>query len=226
MKAAFFDVDDTLVGIKTLFRFWEFHVGAAGPERAEYERTRKLMRALPSRADALALYCTLLAGHEVESVAAAGRRWFAEERARGPVFHDAVENRLRAHAAAGDTVVLVSGSFPACLEPIADHVGADVLLCSRPEVLDGCYTGALATPMVGDAKVTAVRAEAAARGLDLAASAAYGDHASDLALLRLTGSPVVVGEDPVLTAAAARHGWPRLPIGEAYSAVGRRMTLR
>jgi len=56
-----------------------------------------------------------------------------------------------------------------------------------------------------------VRTWAAARGVDLRSSHAYGDHASDLPVLSLVGRPVVVGDDPVLAGHAALRGWTRLP---------------
>lgn len=214
VRAAFFDVDDTLITLKSIFRFLEFHIGQDEPERWRYERTRGRMEERTSRSESLAMYFEFLAGYDYETLAAAGRRWFAEEMARGGVFNEAVLARLREHATAGDLIVLVSGSFPACLDPIAGHVAADVLLCSRPEVRAGRYTGAITTPMVGQAKVTAVRAEAAVRGIDLRCSSAYGDHPSDLLLLELVGAPVVVGANPVLAAVAAERGWRRLPTNE------------
>jgi HAD superfamily phosphoserine phosphatase-like hydrolase len=118
---------------------------------------------------------------------------------------------FRRHAVRRDLTILVSGSFGACLDPIARYLRADGLICSRPSVRDGCYTGTIDTPMVGSAKAAAVLAEAAARRIDLAASSAYGDDASDLPVLALVGNPVVVGDDPVLAVHALQNGWRRLP---------------
>jgi HAD superfamily hydrolase (TIGR01490 family) len=123
------------------------------------------------------------------------------------------------HAAAGDLTLLVSGSFPACLDPIARYVGADVVLCSLPEIRDGRYTGRIAVPMLGEAKAAAVRGAAAEHGVLLAESHAYGDHASDLPILDLVGHPVVVGDDPVLAGRARRDRWAQIrssprPVGK------------
>lgn len=151
------------------------------------------------------------AGRREAELAARGAEWFQEEHARGGLFNDHVLAALRQHARAGELIALVSGSFPPCLDPIADFVSAGLLLCSRPEVRDGRYSGALAVPMIGEGKAEAVRAEAAARGIALEHSSAYGDHESDLPLLEAVGHPVVVGDDPVLNDHAIRRGWPRWP---------------
>jgi len=65
-------------------------------------------------------------------------------------------------------------------------------------------------PMIADAKARALIAQCAVLGLDRSACSAYGDHASDLAMLEAVGDPVVVGTDPVLTARAADGGWRTL----------------
>jgi phosphoserine phosphatase len=119
------------------------------------------------------------------------------------------------HAAAGDLLVLASGSFPACLDPIAEHLGADVLLCSRPRVHAGRYTGELAAPLIGETKATAARVEAWTRAIELGECFAYGDHASDLPLLEVAGAAGVIGDDPVLNAVAERRRWARLPSARA-----------
>jgi phosphoserine phosphatase len=64
--------------------------------------------------------------------------------------------------------------------------------------------------MIGRSKAVVVHATARRRGARLTDCHAYADHASDLAMLRRVGHPHVVGEDPVLVAAAHAEGWPVL----------------
>lgn len=212
---AFFDVDGTLITVRSIFRFLEFDMAARGLPATEYDRAMrqlgKLHAARVPREDVNRAYFGLWAGLDEAETVARGVRWFETERDRGELFHPDVLAAFRRHAQTGHRTVLVSGSFPACLDPIAELLGADAVLCSRPEVRAGCYTGRIATPMIGEAKAAAVRAEVVAHRLDLSASFAYGDHSSDLPVLRLVGSPVVVGDDPVLTGEAVRLGWARLP---------------
>lgn len=208
--AAFFDVDDTLITVPSIFRFLAFHLAALGRPPEQYREARERLRTMAAagtpRARTLAAYFRLFADQPAADVADSGRRWFTAELAAGGLFHPPVLERFQRHAAAGDRTVLVSGSFPPCLDPLARHIGADAVICSLPQVVAGRYTGAVERPMVGAAKAEAVRAEAAAHGIALADCAAYGDHVSDLPVLELVGNPVVVGDDPALVAYAAGRG--------------------
>ncbi|MFI9012124.1 HAD family hydrolase [Actinosynnema sp. NPDC053489] len=210
-RAAFFDVDGTLTTRPTLFAFLVEHLVAHGRSPAdagaEVERLRGMSRAGVARQDVLRACTRHFAGTREGAASAAAARWYGAEVAAGGFYREEVVAALRRHRAAGDLVVLVSGSFPACLDPVAAEVGADVLLCSRPRVRDGRYTGELPTPLIGASKVEAVRALVTGHDLDLSRCAAYGDHVSDIPLLAAVGRPVVVGDDPGLTAHARRHGW-------------------
>jgi HAD superfamily hydrolase (TIGR01490 family) len=223
-RAAFFDVDGTLTTATSLFRFLEFDMAARGLPPGEYLRAEQWLRSMTAsgvpRSETNRAYFRLLAGLGEADLAARGAAWFRSELERGNLLRGESVRALRSHADAGDLLVLVSGSFPACLDPINAFLGADLLLCSRPTIHDGRYTGEIVEPMIGERKVETVRAEAAARGISLARSHAYGDHESDLPLLTLVGHPVVVGDDPVLARFAARHGWKRLEAGGAIRAAG------
>ncbi len=87
-------------------------------------------------------------------------------------------------------------------------LGVTALLCTRPEVLDDCFTGAVVgEPMVGAAKATAVREYMQRRGADPAGCRAYADHMSDLAMLKAVGQPTAVNPDHGLRTHAQRSGW-------------------
>jgi HAD superfamily hydrolase (TIGR01490 family) len=213
-RAGFFDVDETLLTVSSVWRFLLHHLMERHSDRThaagEFRRIADDLRARGgtgrSREELCRDFFRLFAGQDAARLAAEGEAWFQAEQARGGVFNRPVLQALSRHAASGDVTVLVSGSFPACLDPVARAVGADTVLCSRPEVRGGRYTGELPLPMIGEAKAAAVLALASTMGIDLNASAAYGDHMSDLPLLRLVGFPVAVGDDPALTAAAVALG--------------------
>lgn len=214
-RAAFFDVDDTLITIKSMFHFLEYDVTTRRRPPSDYQGAMDELRALRAvgapRVETNRVFYRNFAGRDVNELAARGVEWFQTVYARGGLFNQRVLSALRQHSLAGDLVVLVSGSFPACLNPIARFVGADLLLCSRPEIRDGRYTGELAVPIIGDRKADVVRAEAAGQGIDLEQSHAYGDHLSDLPLLNVVGHPVAVGDDPSLSYHAILNGWPWWP---------------
>lgn len=212
-RAAFFDVDETLLDNTSMFGFLEYHLQARG-QAEQYLVIRAALRELAARGigrvERNRVFHRYLRDHPVAQVADHGRAWFAAELATGGVFKPAVLDRLRAHQQANDLVVLVSGSFPACLEPLAREVAVTMLLCTQPRLADGCYTGEVEDPMIGEAKAVAGRDLARRHGICLRTSFGYGDHVSDLPLLELLGHPVVVGNDPEMVEHAELRGWERL----------------
>ncbi|HEY5834843.1 HAD family hydrolase [Streptomyces sp.] len=213
-RAAFFDVDETLITVKSMFHFLEFYLDEQGEPPSTYHRlTAELHRMAAAgtpRQHVNRHYYGFFAGHSEQRLARAGRDWFDRQLASGGLFVPEPVARLAGHVRAGDFVMLLSGSFFACLDPIAEHLGAHWAMGTRPRVRRGVLTGEVLAPMIGAAKGRAARATMAVRGLDPAWCSAYGDHSSDLDLLLSVGRPVVVGSDTVLTGYAARDGWERI----------------
>ncbi|MFH9010544.1 HAD family hydrolase [Streptomyces sp. NPDC017943] len=213
--AAFFDVDGTLTTETTLFRFLEYRFAAEGRPAQAYREERQRLRAMTeagvcrSRTNRayFASYARLSAAY-VEELAG---DWFRSELETGGFLHGSAVAELRRHQAAGEPVVFVSGSFPALLAPLARLLGVDAVLATEPEIVLGHYTGDAALTMIGGSKADALRSWCAGHGVDPAATTAYGDHVSDLPMLRAAGRGVVVGGDRELRAIAAREGWRLLP---------------
>ncbi len=93
------------------------------------------------------------------------------------------------------------------MRPIADLLGAQHVVATRMEVVDGRYTGRIEFYAYGQDKADAVRALAAEQGYDLAASYAYTDSETDLPLLEAVGHPAVVNPDRALRRIATERGW-------------------
>src|SRR3954453_8067143 len=73
---------------------------------------------------------------------------------------------------------------------------------------DGKYTGEMDGPFVyGEGKVEAMKRFAERHEIDMGASYAYSDSASDLPMLRSVGNAVVVNPDADLLEIARREGW-------------------
>ncbi len=88
------------------------------------------------------------------------------------------------------------------------------------EVVDGVFTGRPAGLFIyGAEKATAIEQLARREGIDLAASYAYSDSASDLPMLRLVGHPVAVNPDAELLRVAREEGWDVL----RFDRLGRRL---
>ncbi|ATL31120.1 HAD family hydrolase [Streptomyces formicae] len=232
-RAAFFDVDETLIATKSMFAFWDHwsaRGGGGGRRTGDGEgagdgkaagdgeggsRGASPTGDAPVPADRAALnraHFRRYRGARPDELSAAGQEWYATYRTTPSAFVTASLSALRRHRAAGHAVVLVSGSADPMLRPLAEDLGAEAVLCTELLVgADGLLTGDVRTPMIGGAKATAVTAYLARHGLSADDSHAYGDHASDLDMLRAVGNPVVVGDDPELAHWAAREGWHRLP---------------
>lgn len=214
-SAAFFDVDETLIRVKGMFEFLRFWLAVHGDDGREYDAVARRFRAMAEsgvhRSHINRAYYGLFAGVPVVEAEQVGAEWYGRYRDEPEAFVTASLDALAAHDRAGEMVVLVSGSFPPILGPIARDLGAGMMLCTEPTVdAHGCYTGEVDVPMIGENKARAVAQAIADLGLRAAECACYADHVSDLDMLRVVGRPAVVGDDPDLRDHAARHGWPVL----------------
>ena len=228
-RAAFFDVDETVIKVKSMFDFLRHWHERAGSGADAYETAVARLHAIADagrpRSEVNRAYYRGFAGVPHADLMAEGRTWYARYRERPDAFVRSTQEALRRHRLAGDHVVFVSGSFSACLDPLAEDLGADLVLGTEPVVgADGRLTGEIVRPMIGEVKALAVRETLDGYGFDAAESCCYGDHASDLDMLRQVGRPHQVGTDPVLSEHAVRENWPRLsaatgplpaPAGEA-----------
>ncbi|MEV6795431.1 HAD-IB family hydrolase [Streptomyces sp. NPDC051320] len=209
-------IDGTLTAETTLFRFLRYYLAAQGHGAHEYDHRRRRLAAMtaigiPRERTNLA-YFENFRNAEATTVSRIAQEWFEAELRRGGFFNGHVLAALHRHQENGNRTVLVSGSFPACLGPLAEHTGVDDIWCTPPEIVNGRYTGGLVgPPMIGHAKADAVRLSAAGYGASLDDCVAYGDHISDLPMLRATGSAVVVGEDKELLAQGGSRPWGLLP---------------
>jgi phosphoserine phosphatase len=81
------------------------------------------------------------------------------------------------------------------------------VIATRAKTEDGKYTGELEFYCYGANKATAIREVAEEQGIDLAASYAYSDSATDLPMLEAVGHPVAVNPDRDLRREAEKRGW-------------------
>ncbi|MBT2399301.1 HAD family phosphatase [Streptomyces sp. ISL-100] len=221
---AFFDVDETLITVKSMSRFLAFYWDREGEDQARFLRARsehlRAQAAGVPRSRLNRSFYRHFRGASGAVLARAGRDWFAAEQARGGLFHQPTVDALLGHRRAGDLIALVSGSFLPCLAPIAEALHADVVLCVTAEEHDGILTGEIDTPVIGARKAGLARQTMGDHHAAPRDCHAYGDHASDVDLLRAVGHPVVVGDDPLLNSLVRSEGWRRLAGVAAPSPVG------
>lgn len=215
-RIAFFDVDGTLTHHASIFRFLSYYLAATGHPPHVYQQARQKLKAMtamgiPREETNRAYFENLVNAHDAD-VKSIARQWYQHELDEGHFLNDHGIQALRAHQEAGDIAILVSGSFPALLDPIAAHLGTDETWCTSPETRMGRYTGRLsAPPMIGQRKADAVLMSAAIHCADRQDTTGYGDHASDLPMLEAVGTAVVISKDENMRATAQCRGWRLIP---------------
>ena len=125
-----------------------------------------------------------------------------------PIIYAEALELIEEHRVAGRRVFIVSASPEEIVEPLADHLEVDEAIASRARIDDeGCYTGEMEFYAYGEQKAVAMREIAEREGIDLSASWAYSDSASDLPMLEAVGHPVVVNPDRDLARVARERQW-------------------
>lgn len=210
MRAAFFDLDRTLVRVNTGTRYvgWRFSAGQMGLRevlRTGVWTLQYTLGVLDADRVGRQVAATLTGRDEAsfrDEVAAWARREVL------PEITDAARAEVDARRGAGDVVALLTSGSPYVADVVAESVGVEHVLSSRFEIEDGRFTGRVSGPLCyGVGKVTAAEAWATARGVALEDCLFYTDSVSDLPMLERVGGPRVVNPDPRLRRVARRRGW-------------------
>jgi HAD superfamily hydrolase (TIGR01490 family) len=126
------------------------------------------------------------------------------------------------HQDAGRPVYICTAASSEMAEALASVLQFDGGIGTRPEVVDGVYTGSVRGPFTyREGKAEAIRELAEREGIDLSASYAYSDSESDLPMLRLVGHPVAVNPDSTLAQVARDEGWEVM----RFERLGRRLRV-
>ena len=214
-RAAFFDVDRTLIPGSSLFLL------ARGLYDRDMFRVRDLLRFAwgqtmfrlrgeQQRGMERSRRSTLefVAGRSQQELLSWGRE-IAEEQIFPRVYEDIVRV-IEGHRERGDLTYLVTAAPIELAETLASHLGMTGAIATISEV-DGAgfYTGRLVgNVMHGPEKAKAVAETAAEQGIDLAECAAYSDSMNDLPLLESVGYPHAVNPEAELKRIAFARGWP------------------
>ena len=90
-------------------------------------------------------------------------------------------------------------------------LGANHLIATRVETIDGRYTGEARTPAsFAEGKVTLLKQWLQTAGHSLEGSYFYTDSRNDLPLMELADNPVAVNPDRYLAAEAVSRNWPTI----------------
>ncbi|GGY09514.1 HAD family hydrolase [Streptomyces hiroshimensis] len=211
--AAFFDLDNTVMQGASLFHF------GRGLYKRRFFQKRELARFAWQQVwfrlagedaehmqDARDSALSIVKGHRVSELMTIGEEIYDEYMAER--IWPGTRALAQAHLDAGQKVWLVTAAPVEAATIIARRLGLTGALGTVAESIGGVYTGKLVgEPLHGPAKAEAVRALAAAEGLDLSRCAAYSDSANDIPMLSLVGHPYAVNPDARLRKHARERGW-------------------
>ncbi|HET9622129.1 MAG TPA: HAD-IB family hydrolase [Kofleriaceae bacterium] len=209
MRAAFFDMDNTVLRVETGMS-WVRFLYARGElptkmiAKAIYWQALYRLAVLDIEAVFTKLTADLRGDAEAEMIAKC-EIWYRDHIA--PAIAPAARVAIERHRQAGDLLVLATGSTQYAARPVARGVGIDHVLSSELEVDAGVFTGRPAAFCFGHHKVTLAEAWAARHGVDLAASYFYSDSYNDLPMLERVGTAIAVNADARLRRHARRRGW-------------------
>ncbi len=218
MRAAYFDVDGTLVGTNLLHPTVKYLLTQASP----LEGLRRIGKA--------ALDGPNLLRAELQDRRLFNERLFYHFKGMSQdrmvvlsdeVFETVIRPRIFRGAqdlidqckAAGLRIVLVTGSLDVTVAPLMEHFGADHCIANRLEMKEGYATGRLVRPVVaGPEKSRIIVADAREHGIDLSGSHAYSDSFSDVPMLSVVGHPFCINPDARLRKLARSYHWSVLDI--------------
>ena len=140
-----------------------------------------------------------------------------------PRIYPQMIDEVRGHQDEGRPTFIVSAAGDGIVRLLASVLDMDGGIGTRYEVdQDGNYTGLLDGGLTyGEGKVPPMRRYATEHEIDLDASWAYSDSASDLPMLELVGNPVAVNPDSELAVIAKQRGWRVM----RFERLGRRLAV-
>lgn len=215
VRLVIFDIDGTLVpGASSEMRFARYlwQIGALGP-RQLLAFAGFTLRYLPRFGKhVMQKNKAYLSGHEYGYIVELARRFVADVLAA--TLHAPAVERLKAHQAAGDTVVLLSGTPQFLADALGEVLEVELCIGAACSTQGGYFTSAPPRRHpYGPTKIDAAETLASRAGLPLAEAIAFGDSINDAPLFRTVAEAVAVTPDRKLSAEADSAGWEVLDSG-------------
>jgi HAD superfamily hydrolase (TIGR01490 family) len=214
-RAAFFDVDNTLVRGSTLYflgrgmyqrgYFTKADISRFVVANLRFRMTGTEKQEVIERFQNAAT--DFIGGHKVEDILKLGEEIYDEY--VSPKLWESTCEIAREHLAKGECVWLVTAAPQDMAEIIANRLGFTGAIGSKAVVKDGHYTGELDGKLLhGIEKALAIRTLADENGYDLKECYAYSDSHNDFPLLTAVGHPSAINPDAILRIKALAEGWP------------------
>jgi HAD superfamily hydrolase (TIGR01490 family) len=215
-RAAFFDVDGTLVATNIVHAFAYYAMNQGGIFSMAW-RTARTAAAAPfywaldkaNRKIFNEVFYRSYEGMSEDRLLCLADELF--EAVLRPAIHPGTTRLLDESRRAGCSIVLVTGALDFTMRKLAQHLGADDLIANRMHFVEGFATGRVVPPVVeGAHKARIVRDYCVRRGLALDESYAFSDSFSDYPMLAVVGHPAAVNPDLRLRNVARAYEWPIL----------------
>jgi len=213
-RAAFFDVDGTLVRTNIVHAF-AYYAMNQGTIFGTAWQTAKTAAAAPflwaldkvNRKAFNELFYGFYKGQTQDRLLTLADELFTD--VLRPAIHPGTGRLLDETRRAGCRVVLVTGALDFTVRRLAEHLGADELIANRMHFVDGVATGRVIPPIVeGAHKAQVMRDYCLKNGLALDRSYAFSDSFSDYPMLAVVGHPTAVNPDVRLRNVARAYEWP------------------
>jgi HAD superfamily hydrolase (TIGR01490 family) len=214
-RAAFFDVDNTLIRGSTIY-----FLGRGMYQRGYFtkkdisrfvlanlrfrltgkEKKEEIQRFQDAATD-------FIGGHNVADIQAIAEEIYDEF--VSPALWQGTIDIAQSHITNGDDVYLVTAAPEDMATLIAKRLGLTGAIGSKAEIRNQVYTGNMNGPLLhGKEKAVAVFELAKNNNLNLKNCFAYSDSNNDLPLLQSVGHPSVINPDALLGLRAMAEGWP------------------
>jgi HAD superfamily hydrolase (TIGR01490 family) len=217
MALALFDLDNTLIAGDSDHGWGEFLCKKGYVDASEYnERNNYYLNQYDEGEldpiEYLEFALKPLADNSMETLT----RWHHEFMLETvtPMMLPMAMDLLDAHRNRGDWVVVITSTNRFVIEPIVQALGgADDILATEPEIIDGRYTGKIVgEPCFREGKVRRMNEWLIDRPFTLSDAYFYSDSINDLPLLLEVSNPVAVDPCDRLKAEAKAHNWPILSL--------------
>ncbi|GAA3915866.1 HAD-IB family hydrolase [Litoribacillus peritrichatus] len=209
---AFFDVDNTLITIKSMFSFLEY-LWSEDPElfqKSEEYRSElnRMIETKQPRENINEFYYSIFQGISVNRINELSHQWYLKARKTPNFFIEPVVDILNRHKDAGHGVILVSGSALPLLLPLAKELNVDGVISAPLEKIEGHYTGRLVSePSIGQGKAKYIKRLLSDLQQDPSLCYAYGDDVSDIPMLKTVGQAAMINPTKESTEICDVFGW-------------------
>ena len=217
-KAAFYDVDGTLISTNVVHAFGYYAMNE-GSLTGILGRTLGTIASIPifgalnliDRKVFNEFFYRSYAGFSEDRLLTLAEDLFEDviKPAIFPRAQDLIDEARRAHC----RIVFITGALDFTMAPLAKHMGADDLIANKMQFVGGVATGKVIPPIIeGANKANVIREYCEKHNLAANKSHAYTDSASDYAMLTAVGRPTAVNPDLRLRALARSYNWPILDL--------------